>query len=59
MKPAEDDSCEQGIPEKEGYVLDFSTEFNDGRLDTDMFESMGIKVFSNLGDYPEWWAADM
>ena len=21
----------------------------------DMFESMGIKVFSNLGDYPEWW----
>ena len=23
--------------------------------DVDMFESMGIKVFSNLGDYPEWW----
>ena len=21
----------------------------------EMFESMGIKVFSNLGDYPEWW----
>ncbi|MBR4450234.1 MAG: hypothetical protein IKS39_00180 [Clostridia bacterium] len=20
-----------------------------------MLESMGIKVFSNLGDYPEWW----
>ena len=23
--------------------------------DVDMFETMGIKVFSNLGDYPEWW----
>ena len=23
--------------------------------DVDMFESMGIHVFSNLGDYPEWW----
>ncbi len=23
--------------------------------DVDMFASMGIKVFSNLGDYPEWW----
>ena len=23
--------------------------------DVDMFEAMGIKVFSNLGDYPEWW----
>ena len=23
--------------------------------DVEMFESMGIKVFSNLGDYPEWW----
>ena len=21
-----------------------------------MFESMGIKVFSNLGDYVEWWS---
>ena len=25
--------------------------------DVEMFEKMGIKVFSNLGDYPEWWAA--
>ena len=23
--------------------------------DVDMFASLGIKVFSNLGDYPEWW----
>ncbi len=23
--------------------------------DVEMFEEMGIKVFSNLGDYPEWW----
>ena len=23
--------------------------------DVEMFEKMGIKVFSNLGDYPEWW----
>lgn len=23
--------------------------------DVDMFEAMGIKVFSNIGDYPEWW----
>lgn len=23
--------------------------------DVEMFEGMGIKVFSNLGDYPEWW----
>ncbi len=23
--------------------------------DVEMFASMGIKVFSNLGDYPEWW----
>ncbi|MBE6835463.1 MAG: glycerophosphodiester phosphodiesterase [Ruminococcaceae bacterium] len=23
--------------------------------DVDMFDGMGIKVFSNLGDYPEWW----
>jgi len=23
--------------------------------DVEMFENMGIKVFSNLGDYPEWW----
>ena len=32
---------------------------NDGSFskDTvDMFESMGIKVFSNLGDYVEWWS---
>ena len=31
---------------------------NDGaftKADVDMFESMGIKVFSNLGDYVEWW----
>ena len=25
------------------------------KADVDMFESMGIRVFSNLGDYPEWW----
>ncbi len=25
------------------------------KADVDMLESMGIKVFSNLGDYPEWW----
>ncbi len=37
MKPAEDDSCEQGIPEREGYILDFSTEFNDGKLDTELW----------------------
>ena len=32
---------------------------NDGaftKADVDMFAGMGIKVFSNLGDYPEWWA---
>jgi glycerophosphoryl diester phosphodiesterase len=32
---------------------------NDGaftKADVDMFADMGIKVFSNLGDYPEWWA---
>lgn len=23
--------------------------------DVDMLDAMGIKVFSNLGDYPEWW----
>ena len=22
---------------------------------SDMFADMGIQVFSNLGDYPEWW----
>ena len=26
------------------------------KADVEMFESMGIRVFSNLGDYPEWWA---
>ena len=31
--PAEDSNLENGAPEKEGYVLDFSTEFNDGKLD--------------------------
>ncbi|MBQ6543147.1 MAG: hypothetical protein IJL77_02055, partial [Clostridia bacterium] len=25
------------------------------KSDVEMFEEMGIKVFSNLGDYPEWW----
>ncbi len=25
------------------------------RMDVDFFETLGIKVFSNLGDYPEWW----
>jgi len=29
------DEAENGVPEKEGYVLDFSTEFNDGKLNTD------------------------
>ncbi len=31
---------------------------NDGAFtkeDVDMLAGMGIKVFSNLGDYPEWW----
>lgn len=27
--------AEENIPEKEGYVLDFSTEFNDGKLNTE------------------------
>ena len=31
--PAEDSTLENGVPEKEGYVLVFSTEFNDGKLD--------------------------
>ena len=26
------------------------------KADVDMLGEMGIKVFSNLGDYPEWWA---
>ncbi|MBR4726855.1 MAG: hypothetical protein IK080_03095 [Clostridia bacterium] len=26
------------------------------KADVEMFEAMGIKVFSNLGDYPAWWA---
>lgn len=25
--------------------------------DVEMLDAMGIKVFSNLGDYPEWWKA--
>lgn len=25
--------------------------------DVDMLRDMGVKVFSNLGDYPEWWTA--
>lgn len=25
--------------------------------DVDMLRGMGVKVFSNLGDYPEWWKA--
>ncbi len=32
---------------------------NDGaftKADVDLLAEMGIKVFSNLGDYPEWWA---
>ncbi len=32
---------------------------NDGlftKEDVEMLEKKGIKVFSNLGDYPEWWA---
>ncbi len=33
--PAEESDLENGVPEKEGYVLDFSTEFNDGKLDTE------------------------
>lgn len=31
----EESDLENGVPEKEGYVLDFSTEFNDGKLDTE------------------------
>lgn len=31
--PAENSLVENGAPEKKGYVLDFSTEFNDGKLD--------------------------
>ena len=27
--------AEESVPEKEGYVLDFSTEFNDGKLNTE------------------------
>lgn len=27
--------------------------------DVDMLREMGVKVFSNLGDYPEWWNAIM
>ena len=34
MAPEEECTDENGIPEKEGYILDFSTEFNDGKLDT-------------------------
>ena len=37
----------------------FEVGLNDGSFskDTvDMFENMGIKVFSNLGDYVEWWS---
>ncbi len=26
------------------------------KADVDMLAALGIKVFSNLGDYPEWWA---
>lgn len=26
------------------------------KADVDMLDDMGVKVFSNLGDYPEWWA---
>lgn len=26
------------------------------KADVDMLAEMGIRVFSNLGDYPEWWA---
>ena len=26
------------------------------KADVDMLAEMGVKVFSNLGDYPEWWA---
>ena len=26
------------------------------KADVDMLADMGIRVFSNLGDYPEWWA---
>ena len=33
VNPAKDSSVENGVPEKEGYALDFSTEFNDGKLD--------------------------
>lgn len=33
VNPADESTVENGVPEKEGYVLDFSTEFDDGKLD--------------------------
>ena len=33
VKPADENSVGNGAPEKEGYVLDFSSEFNEGKLD--------------------------
>ena len=35
VNPAEVSNLENVTPEKEGYVLDFSTEFNDGNLDAE------------------------
>ena len=35
VKTSDESSTLNGAPEKEGYVLDFSTEFNDGKLDTE------------------------
>lgn len=37
VNPEEESSVENSVPEKEGYVLDFSTEFNDGKLDTELW----------------------
>ena len=33
VKPADENPVGNGAPEKEGYVLDFSSEFNEGKLD--------------------------
>lgn len=35
VSSAEESDLENGVPEKEGYTLDFSTEFNDGKLDAE------------------------
>ena len=37
VTPKDETSDDKGSPEKDGYVLDFSTEFNDGKLDTELW----------------------